>query len=217
VHSAWRFFPKNRTSDRFVTSDAHVLQVVWPVNRVCKMCDLSAHGRQVMWSPVSFTRLVDVDSTQKVSKFGALGQEFASMRDGLPDQCPRLRICYIPYLAVRSDGKLQQQVEKVEYIFPLKKTCIHPREGNQLISGIKTSQGRLICYVHGYLPSTCRNMQVVPESLFPWIYRFHPSFLASSSPSRDGEYQRLPGFTVPCTARPRCCPLCASASARSFL
>jgi hypothetical protein len=57
VHNAWRFCTKNRTVDQFVTSDAHVLQVVWPVNQVCKMCDLSAHARQVIWSPVSFTLL----------------------------------------------------------------------------------------------------------------------------------------------------------------
>jgi hypothetical protein len=66
--------------------------------------------------PFFFRLWVSLMWTQKVSKFGALGQEFAGMRDGLPYQCPRLRICYIPYLAVRSDGKSQQQVEKVEYI-----------------------------------------------------------------------------------------------------
>jgi hypothetical protein len=49
------FFTKNRTTYRFVTSGAHVSQVVWPVNRVCKICDLSAHAEQIMWPPVSFT------------------------------------------------------------------------------------------------------------------------------------------------------------------
>jgi hypothetical protein len=47
------FYKKNRTADRFVT-----LQVVWPVSRVCKMCDLSAHTGQVVWPTVSFTRLL---------------------------------------------------------------------------------------------------------------------------------------------------------------
>jgi hypothetical protein len=49
------FYTKNRIADWFVISDAHVSQVMWPVNRVCKMYDLSAHTRQVMWPPVSFT------------------------------------------------------------------------------------------------------------------------------------------------------------------
>jgi hypothetical protein len=49
------FLTKNRTADRFVTSGAHVSQVVWPINRVCKMCDLSAYAGQVVWPPVSFT------------------------------------------------------------------------------------------------------------------------------------------------------------------
>jgi hypothetical protein len=48
-------FTKNQTADRFVTSGAHISQVVWPVNRVCKMCDLSAHAGQVIWPPVPFT------------------------------------------------------------------------------------------------------------------------------------------------------------------
>jgi hypothetical protein len=56
VHNVMFFLTKNRTADRFVISDAHVSQVVWPVNRVCKICDLSAHTRKVIWPPVSFTQ-----------------------------------------------------------------------------------------------------------------------------------------------------------------
>jgi hypothetical protein len=49
VHSVWRCFTKNRILNRFVTSDAHVSQVVWSVNQVYKMCDLCAHTGQVLW------------------------------------------------------------------------------------------------------------------------------------------------------------------------
>jgi hypothetical protein len=51
-----RFFAKNRTSNHFVTWDAHVLQVVWPVSSFCNMCDLSAHARQVVWPRVPLTQ-----------------------------------------------------------------------------------------------------------------------------------------------------------------
>jgi hypothetical protein len=49
-------FFKNRILNRFVTSVAHILQVVWPISLFCNMCDLSAHIRQVQWPRVPFTR-----------------------------------------------------------------------------------------------------------------------------------------------------------------
>jgi hypothetical protein len=40
-------FAKNRKLNRFVTSDAHGLQVIWSVSLFCKICDLNAYTRQI--------------------------------------------------------------------------------------------------------------------------------------------------------------------------